>query len=140
MYCLDVTGKERLMSGRCRSIGSLVAATLGDDRLERSHLQQTFAAAGYAEAARLAAAEAYSRISSGDDQVIDKNSPDRELGSQFARFGLRPEDGRRQRIGTDCVRRDRGFQGSGTWIMHSTGAKMSACAIRISAVALLTSA
>ena len=88
MNCLDVTGKERLVGGRCGPIGSPVAAALGDDCLERSHLQQTFTAAGYAEAARLAAAEAYPRIGRADDQVIDKNSPDREPGSQFARFGL----------------------------------------------------
>src|ERR1700751_3982332 len=97
------------MSERCRSKGVLVAAALGDDRLERSHLQQTFAAAGYTEAPRLATTETYPRIRSADDQVIDKNSPDRELGSQLARGGLGSENGRAQRIRTGCVRRGRGF-------------------------------
>ena len=95
-------------AGRRGAIGAQIAAALRDDRLERCHLQQTFAAAGDAEAARFAAAEADARIGGGDDQVVDQHGADRQPRSQGVRFALGPEDSRGERVGTRRVRGDRG--------------------------------
>ena len=51
MNRLNVGSKEWLMTGRRGLIGAKVAAALGDHRLKRRHLQQTFAPPGDAEAA-----------------------------------------------------------------------------------------
>src|SRR5580658_2668437 len=97
---LEVSGKERLVIRRRVAIGAEIATVLRDNRLERRHFEQTFAAAGDTKAARFAAAEAYPRIGGGDNQVVDQDGADRDPQSQRARLGLRPKDSRGERVRT----------------------------------------
>src|ERR1700733_6235016 len=107
MHCFEVSSKERPMLGGCRTIGAVIMATLSNDGLKRSHLQETFAAARRAKAARSAAAKADARIGSGDDEVVDQNGADGKALGQSAGLRLGPEDGRGKSVRTWCVRGDR---------------------------------
>src|ERR1700677_439222 len=104
---LEVSGKEGLMIRRGGAIGAEIATVLRDNRLERRHFEQTFATAGDAKAARFAAAEAYPRIGSDDNQVVDEDGADGEPRSQRARLGLRPKDCCGERVRTGRMRCDR---------------------------------
>src|SRR5580692_2419382 len=87
-----VRGKERHVRGRCGLIGTKSTAALGDDRLERSHLQKTFTTAGQAEPARFTTAEAHPGISRGDDYIVDQHGANLNPGCQRVRFSLRPKN------------------------------------------------
>ncbi len=104
---LEVSGKKRLMLRRRGAISAQIAAALCDDRFERGHFEQTFAAAGEAKATGFAPAETYPGIGGGDDQVVDQYGADREPQSQGMRLALRPEDSRSERVRTGRVRGDR---------------------------------
>src|ERR1700722_15370809 len=98
MNCLNIGCKEWLVTRGCGLIGALAAAALGDHRLQRRHLQQTFAAPGDAETACFSPAKGDAGIGGGDDQVVDEHSTNREPRGQGTRLSLGPEDSRSERI------------------------------------------